>query len=141
MHDATILRIHRFERDDLALVHGLFAEASSHRGERVFTTRSIPLGIDDHVPALSPRPVDHAVRKKLQSRERRSLLADDAARIVTLDLESNLLGRIFRLVFEQIYGAVHAHRGKRIDHEIERLIGAGASKDEVAKAVTSALGK
>ncbi len=44
--------------------------------------------------------------------------------VLALDLEPDLLGRILLVVLEEVDGAVHAHRGEHIDHEVERDIGA-----------------
>src|SRR6187399_2398306 len=43
--EAPIARRHGFEGDDLAIGHGLLAEALGHGGERVVTTTAVAFGV------------------------------------------------------------------------------------------------
>src|SRR6185503_7781833 len=114
-------RIHRLEGDDLALLHGLFAEAARHAGERVVATASIAFGVDQDVTLFDAGTIDHSMGEVLERGQDLPLLADHASRIRSGDLDVDL--RIFFALFgpSQTDAALHLHVVDHGHHELERL--------------------
>ena len=73
---------------------------------------------------LPRRAIDDAVGEELQRGQRLPLLPDHPASVLALDLEADVLRRIFLFVLEEVDGAVHPHPCEHVDDEVEGGVGA-----------------
>ena len=123
VHDAAIASAHRVEGDDLALRGDATRELARHLGELVFVTSTVALGVDGDVLARLAGLVGDSRRQVLDGLEDHAALADHAARVRTLDLEADLVGRTLAVVRRERDLGIHVHLLEEHVDEVERALG------------------